>query len=310
MIRFDMPVARGGYAWWYIDALSDDGLHGLTLIAFVGSVFSPYYAWANRREGGGDPEDHVAMNVALYGTRQNYWTMTERRRRTLRREADSLVIGPSRLDWDGATLVARVTELACPVPQPVRGVVRLTPRAIERVVYPLDGAGAHRWRPIAPCARISVDFEKPGLSWQGEAYFDHNEGDGPLADGFTSWNWSRAATRRGAMVFYHAKRRDGGSTELALSFAASGGVAAIEAPPPCPLPMSWWRIARETRSDGGTEARLIRSFEDTPFYARARIGATVDGEAVDGVHETVDLDRLRSPIVQAMLPFRMPRRLI
>ena len=38
------PVPHGGYAWWYVDALSDDGRHGLTIIAFVGSVFSPYYA--------------------------------------------------------------------------------------------------------------------------------------------------------------------------------------------------------------------------------------------------------------------------
>ena len=39
--RFDAPVPPGGYAWWYVDALSDDGRHGLTVIAFVGSVFSP-----------------------------------------------------------------------------------------------------------------------------------------------------------------------------------------------------------------------------------------------------------------------------
>ncbi|MCK7475445.1 MAG: hypothetical protein MZV49_22675 [Rhodopseudomonas palustris] len=29
--------------WWYIDAISDDGTEGLTIITFVGSVFSPYY---------------------------------------------------------------------------------------------------------------------------------------------------------------------------------------------------------------------------------------------------------------------------
>ena len=45
---------RDGYVWWYVDALSDDGRHGLTLIAFIGSVFSPYYALARRR-GAGDP---------------------------------------------------------------------------------------------------------------------------------------------------------------------------------------------------------------------------------------------------------------
>ena len=44
-----LPVRPGGYAWWYVDALSDDGQHGLTIIAFIGSVFSPYYAWARAR---------------------------------------------------------------------------------------------------------------------------------------------------------------------------------------------------------------------------------------------------------------------
>jgi len=31
----------------------------------VGSVFSPYYAWA-QRSGPADPENHCALNVALY----------------------------------------------------------------------------------------------------------------------------------------------------------------------------------------------------------------------------------------------------
>ena len=38
---FDQEVAPGGYAWWYVDAISDDRQHGLTVIAFIGSVFSP-----------------------------------------------------------------------------------------------------------------------------------------------------------------------------------------------------------------------------------------------------------------------------
>ena len=39
--RFDQAVAPGGYLWWYVDAISDDGQHALSIIAFVGSVFSP-----------------------------------------------------------------------------------------------------------------------------------------------------------------------------------------------------------------------------------------------------------------------------
>ncbi len=56
---------QNGYAWWYVDALSDDGTNGITIIAFIGSVFSPYYALA-RRNGPADPLNHCAINVAIY----------------------------------------------------------------------------------------------------------------------------------------------------------------------------------------------------------------------------------------------------
>ena len=102
-IRFDQPVPAGGYAWWYIDAISDDGNHGLTLIAFVGSVFSPYYAWARRRAGpaGADPLNHCAVNVALYGRSGSRWATYPRARLSRRRahqtplEAETNTIAPT-----------------------------------------------------------------------------------------------------------------------------------------------------------------------------------------------------------------------
>ena len=63
----DAAIAPGGYAWWYVDALSADRRHGLTVIALLGSVFSPYYARARRRDPAADPLQYCAMNVALYG---------------------------------------------------------------------------------------------------------------------------------------------------------------------------------------------------------------------------------------------------
>ena len=47
---FNVAVPPSGYRWWYLDGLSADGQRGLTVIAFVGSVFSPYYAAARRRQ--------------------------------------------------------------------------------------------------------------------------------------------------------------------------------------------------------------------------------------------------------------------
>jgi carotenoid 1,2-hydratase len=63
------PIPSGGYAWWYVDALSDDGAHALTLIAMLGNVFSPFYARARAQGGPADPLAHCTMNVALYGPR-------------------------------------------------------------------------------------------------------------------------------------------------------------------------------------------------------------------------------------------------
>ena len=70
-LRFQQAVPPRGYAWWYLDAFSSDGRYGLTVIAFIGSVFSPYYFRARRRNPATAAEDHCALNVALYGEAQN-----------------------------------------------------------------------------------------------------------------------------------------------------------------------------------------------------------------------------------------------
>jgi carotenoid 1,2-hydratase len=156
-------VARNGYAWWYLDALSDDGRHGLTIIAFLGSVFSPWYAWARRRPGGADPMEHCAINVALYGERGR-WAMTERPAAAVERGPDHLRIGPSALHWDGDSLLVSVKEVAAPVPKRLRGEIRLRPAAaINGRGFILDPAGRHRWQPIAPAARVEVAMEQPAL---------------------------------------------------------------------------------------------------------------------------------------------------
>jgi carotenoid 1,2-hydratase len=66
-------------------------------------------------------------------------------------------------------------------------------------------------------------------------------------------------------------------------------------------------MPRSTRSDDGG-ASVVRTFEDTPFYARSLLASTLDGEPVRPVHESLSLTRFGHPLVQFMLPFRMPRR--
>ena len=296
---FDTPVGSGGYAWWYIDAFSEDGRFGLTIIAFVGSVFSPYYAWRGRRE----PENHCAINVALYGDARG-WAMTERGRGALARSREHFALGASRLAWDGAGLDIWIEEMCAPWPRRLKGRVRLEAEGLNPRAFALASQGGHLWRPIAPRARVSVRMEKPGLQWLGFGYFDTNQGDEPLEAAFRRWNWSRARLSKGGRVFYEAERRREGALALSLGFSEDGTAFEIEPPPRARLPKSRWRIGRETRGEG---ARVLSTLEDAPFYARSRVAHRLAGEDVISMHETLDLDRFASPIVKAMLPFRMPR---
>ena len=296
-----MTPPAGGYVWWYVDALSDDGAFGITLIAFLGSVFSPYYAW-KRRRGEADPMQHCALNVALYGKARR-WAMTERRGGAIRRGVDFLTIGPSALSWDGSSLTVRIDEIGAPWPRRIRGSVRLYPSAVETRVQALDAAGRHRWQPIAPCAHVDVALDQPDLAWSGPAYFDTNDGDRPLEADFIRWHWGRTRMRGGTAVLYDVERRNGPLT-LAMRYDDAGGVADFDPPPAVALPATLWRVPRKISAGAPV---VVDTLEDTPFYARSVVAAEVMGQRVTAMHESLAMNRFAATWVQAMLPFRMPR---
>lgn len=299
---FDREVVPGGYAWWYVDAISDDGQHGLTVIAFVGSVFSPYYAWAGRR----DPLDHCAFNVALYSPRASRWAMTERRRSAVTRSRDRLAIGRSTASWDRGALVLDIHERGAPIPHRIRGRITIHPEAINPRAFILEEQGRHWWRPLAPRARVAVEMDAPALRWQGPGYVDQNAGDEPIERAFSQWTWSRAQTRDGAAIIYDAVRRREPPLSLALAFDGSANFDERPSPPSARLPRTRWGLARTARADEG-RASAVRSFEDTPFYSRSLVAHALFGERVESMHESLSLDRVANPLIRLMLPFRMPR---
>jgi len=305
-LRFDRAVAPGGYAWWYVDALSDDGTRGLTLIVFIGSVFSPYYAWARRR-GRRDPLNHSAFNVALYAARGGRWAMTERGAAQVHRQPSELSIGPSAMRLTGNALEIAVDEICAPLPRRLRGSIRVLPSALGAQSFMLDDAGLHRWTPYAPCARVEVKFTEPAVEWSGVGYFDSNTGDEPLEDAFESWTWSRASLPDRTVVLYDVKSRRTAEHTLALEFAPDGTARPIEVPPAFTLPPTGWRLKRETRADSGQIAHVVQTLEDAPFYSRSLLDTSLLGVRAPAIHESLSLTRFSSPWVQWMLPFRMPR---
>ncbi|MDF2231485.1 carotenoid 1,2-hydratase [Albimonas sp. CAU 1670] len=273
------------------------------MIFFIGSVFSPWYAWAGRR----DPLDHCCVNVLLSGP-GGRWTMTERGAGEVERGARRLRIGRSSLEWDGETLTARLDERAFPHLDRVRGEIAIRPAALSEVEVRLDPEGRHLWRPYAPRAQARVAFPRRGYDWSGEGYFDANAGSRPLEADFRRWHWSCLHGPDRSTCLYEVERRDGGALSLALGFDDQGRASRQAPPPQAPLPKGFWRVARETRADAGAPPRTLRTLLDAPFYVRSAIRTRIDGQEGLAMHESLDLDRFAHPLVKAALAFRIPRR--
>jgi carotenoid 1,2-hydratase len=120
-----------------------------------------------------------------------------------------------------------------------------------------------------------------------------------------SWHWSRTSMADGDVVFYDVLERDGHAQSLALKFGLDGTLGELDAPATIALPKSAWRLSRMTRSEDS--AGIQATLEDTPFYVRSIVNTRLHGVTYSSVHESLDLDRFRSPWIQAMLPFRMRR---
>ena len=239
--------------------------------------------------------------------------MTERTRGALYRDAGQLRIGPSLVHWDGACLTIDIDEITAPFPSRLRGTVRVHPGALTRRSFTLDDAGHHTWSPIAPASRVEVAMTSPGLSWSGPGYLDSNWGARPLETDFSHWDWCRAPMHAGgkpdgAAILYNATRRQGGEQALALRVAADGTVQPFPPPPRTQLRPTLWRVPRHTRADPGQPVAVRQTLEDAPFYSRSVIDTALLGQRVTAVHESLSMNRFTHPLVQAMLPFKIPRQ--
>ena len=321
--NFAAPVATDGYAWWYVDALSDCGRYGVTVIVMLGCVFSPWYA-AARRRGPTDPLQHSAINVALYGAAGHRWALTERGRADVERDATRLAIGPSAVFWQDGALQIVVDEITSPWPTRLRGTITVRPRFTLATTHVLDANGHHRWAPIATSSPVELDFQHPRLQWRGTAYFDSNEGDRPLERDFDSWHWSRATQHGITKIFYDtdwstnddethtsaSPRANTRGRSIGLEVASDGRCSSLTAPPRCDLPTTAWGIHRRSRCDAGQRATVVDTLENGPFYARSLLRLPLDGGDWTAFHESVSLRRFASRWVQLLLPVKLPRRVL
>lgn len=248
------------------------------------------------------------MNIALYRPGGDRWALTERGRGALLRSQDGLSIGDSSIAWEGEALIARFSERCSPFGQPLSGQLRLYPERWDGRPIALGGDDAHHWWPIAPLARAEVELDQPALAFNGQAYLDANHGREPLEAGFLRWSWARLSAGDRAMIVYDAHTRGGARRTLVRRYDPSGlqelSPALLR---PKQLGLSGWRLPQELLVDPSTEVQVERTLEDTPFYARTSLQATVGGVRGSGVQETLSLDRFEKRWVQALLGFRTRR---
>ena len=208
---FDLDVPSDGYAWWYVDGISDDGARAISIIGFIGSVFSPWYRWSGRK----NPANHCCLNVVTYG-RGGRWTMTDRGQSALGLSRDRLQIGPSAMVWADDHLRIEINEMSTPHAQRITGEVIIHPAALTGVEMALTPDGGHIWRPFAPKARIQVRLNRPRLdldrAWLFRCQFRHPRARGrfPLLDmgAVPAPRWRRLFLRRPAPRWQRAGRRD------------------------------------------------------------------------------------------------------
>lgn len=301
---FSRPVPQRGYQWWYIDASSSDGREHLVIIAFVGSVFSPYYARVCRR-GEADPMDYCAINAALYRSAGKRWVLTEKPRGLISRGDDHFQLQDSSLRWNGNQLDIEIRERGVPIPQQVQGRITVNPRFTtdpDQAQIHLDPHERHQWWPFAPSCDVTVRFDHPDWRWRGSGYFDTNQGAEPLHEGFEVWNWSRSHQAEETLLTYNATPRSSEASYLALAIDPQGNIGRRDIAPAQRLKRGLYGMDGEVHL--AQPVTSVKMLEDTPFYTRSMI--TAGDQQV--MHESLSLERFRQRWVQFLLPFKTRRQ--
>ena len=215
------------------------------------------------------------------------------------------MFGSSHLVWIGGALVIDVDETTTPGGEVIRGRVTVHPEIASPFEAALDARGEHRWWPVAPLARVEVDFPSPGIRFAGRGYHDANSGASPLDVAFARWSWSRAHLPDGeVVVMYDAIDRAGRARPLALRFDRRS-VRTLDGVPRLALPATRWGLERSIAGDPAHPPRIVRTLDDGPCYARSLVRTRVFGQDVTAVHEVLSGDRLRRAWVRALLGFRI-----
>lgn len=232
----DQPLSRdlldspGGFAWWYMDLVDDDG-NGCVLIWSFGLPFLPGRESAARRGQAERAGDRPSLNVAIYRQgRPALYLLQELDPSQADWPADGgrVRLGQSTLHTElsgGERVVHMAIDAALPSGARLTGQVSMRGRGVKLA----DSAGHdphHQWSPLCTAAvgraTFSVDG-RPILDVQGRGYHDRNGSTAPLGSlGISHWIWGRAPTADGERIWYLLWPERGEPEAWGLQVASDG----------------------------------------------------------------------------------------
>lgn len=305
----------GGFAWWYLDHLGEDGA-AVVLIPSFGLPFLPGRGRDARAGRAGPASDAPSLNVVVVREdRPAFYLLQAYRPEDASRSADEIRLGRSRFtsSLHGDTRVFHA-ELDCALPgtgDRLRGTVHLEGPAVRLTEGAPDAP--HRWTPLA-VGTSDVDLTVGGerlATGPGRAYHDRNGSELPLhALGIRHWIWGRNAFPDGELVTYALWPESGappevhawwlhpdGRSEVIADRIALGG-ARLGA-----FGMPWWRRQTFDRGDQPAFTVDVRAVvDDGPFYLRFHTDARrADGAVGAGVAEAVRPARVDQALLRPLV---------
>lgn len=303
--------APGGFAWWYLDLVDDQG-SGLVLIWSFGLPFLP----GSRKR----PLARLrpALNVATYvGGKPDFYLLQEYPEDAAELDHE----GRGRLGESSFSIsrqgerIAVDIKLDAPVPastRRLRGQISIQGPALRLPKPPnVPDGPAHTWSPRAAWAEGSAELDFGGAPFkvQGSAYFDANTSAVPLDEQrIESWRWGRVSFDDETLVYYDIQGEQGKRTshvflQRAATSDAEGGLVELKDPALLPLESGTglyglttargWRVRAQDRA---YEISLRHLVDDGPFYQRFLVDALrADGKRGSGVAELVVPGRVDQP---------------
>lgn len=296
----------GGFAWWYLDHVGEDGT-SVVLIPSFGLPFLPGYASAARRGEAPTPRSLPSLNVVVsHADRPTFYLLQRYPMDEARWTDDGMVLGRSHFRSALVDGTRRFTAtLDCPIPgtaDRLRGTVRLEAPAIT-LPGEAEQHSPHRWSPLG-VGEATVDLSVGNeilASGPGRAYHDRNGCSRALHDlGIGHWVWGRAPFEHGELIHYLLWPDDGSEPRAIALFVARDGQAH---PLDVQIRTSGKRLGwcgmpwdrRITLVQGAHTVAEIHHravVDDGPFYLRFHTEVTYAGRVAHGVGEAVRPERV------------------